>query len=241
VDVAGLGIRGHGRAFTSVQTQADVPAGNKTISHIADGGGWKTTIVLVNTDSQPASFTLRFRADNGGALQLSLGADGMVSTLSDTIAPGGSRTLQTDGTAGTLATGWAELSTPFAIGGTAIFGAQVAGQPDSEAAVPIIAESGRRLLVPYDGSSGFGTGLAFANPSANQNANVQVVLRNVFGQQIGFPLTYGVPADGHTSVVLPVSGKGVAEIASPDAPISALGIRSHNGAFTSVRTLVTAP
>ena len=54
VDVVGLGIRSHGRAFTSVETLASVPAGNKTMSHIADGGGWKTTIVLVNADSQPA-------------------------------------------------------------------------------------------------------------------------------------------------------------------------------------------
>jgi len=96
VDVVGLGIRGHGRAFTSIESQASVPAGDKTISHIADGGGWKTTIILVNTDSQPAPFTIRFRGDNGSALRLSLGADGRVTTLTGTIAPGGSRTLQTD-------------------------------------------------------------------------------------------------------------------------------------------------
>src|SRR5207237_4774134 len=119
--------RGHGRAFTSIEAQASVPAGDKTISHIADGAGWKTTIILVNTDSQPAPFTIRFRGDSGLALRLPLGADGRVTTLSGTIAPGGSRTLQTDGVAGTLATGWAELSTSYAIGGTAIFGADVTG------------------------------------------------------------------------------------------------------------------
>jgi hypothetical protein len=159
VDVVGLGIRSHGRAFTSVETQSSVPAGNKTISHIADGGGWKTTIVLVNTDSQPAPFTLRFRGDDGAALRLSLGPDGRVTTLTGTIAPGGSRTIQTDGTAITLETGWAQLATSFAVGGTAIFGAQMPGQPDSEAAVPIISGGGDKFLLSFDGSSGFGTGV----------------------------------------------------------------------------------
>src|SRR4029453_2189296 len=32
-----------------------------------------------------------------------------------------------------------------------------------------------------------------------------------------------------------------AEITSPNTPVSALGIRSHNGAFTSVRTLLVTP
>jgi hypothetical protein len=241
VDVVGLGIRSHGRAFTSVETLASVPAGGKTISHVADGGGWKTTIVLVNSDSQPAPFTLRFRGDDGSALRLSLGADGRVSTLTGTIAPGGSRTIQTDGTGATLETGWAQLSTSFAVGGTAIFGAQVPGQPDSEAAVPIIAGGGDKFLLSFDGSAGFGTGVAFANPSATDNAAISVIFRDAFGQQIGQPRAYLAPANGHTSVVLPVNVRGVAEIASPDTPVSALGIRSHNGAFTSVRSLVVTP
>ncbi|HTM49144.1 MAG TPA: hypothetical protein VL285_10700 [Bryobacteraceae bacterium] len=240
-DVAGLGIRSHGRAFTSVETLAGVPAGNKNISHIADGGGWKTTIVLVNSDSQPAPFTLRFRGDNGAALRLSLGADGQVTSLTGTIAPGGSRTIQTDGTNGTLVTGWAQLSTSFEVGGTAIFGAQVPGQPDSEAAVPILAGGGDKLLLSFDGSFGFGTGVAFANPSASESANVSVLYRDVLGRALGAASTYTLPPNGHRSVVLPVNVRGVAEITSPDTPVSALGIRSHNGAFTSVRSLVVTP
>jgi len=56
--------------------------------------------------------------------------------------------------------------------------------------------------------SGFAAGLAFANPSSTQSANVLVVFRNVFGQQIGSATTYRAPADGHASVVLPVNVRG---------------------------------
>src|SRR5262249_15610610 len=147
------------------------------------------------------------------------------ASLSGTIAPGGSRTIQTEGSASTLVTGWAQLSTSFAVGGTAIFGAQVPGQPDSEAAVPILAGGGDKFLLSFDGSFGFGTGVAFATPSATEDAAISVTLRDVFGQQIGPTRSYVAPANGHTSAVLPVNVKGVAEIVSPNTPVSALGIR----------------
>src|SRR5262249_54731643 len=145
----------------------------------------RTAIVLVNADSQPASFTLRFRGDDGSTLQLPLGADGSVTSISGTIAAGGSRIIQTAGTNGTLVTGWAQLTTNFKLAGTAIFGAQVPGQPDSEAAVPILAGAGNTVLLSFDGSFSFGTGVAFANPSGSKTATVSVLLRDVFGRAMG--------------------------------------------------------
>src|SRR5581483_5602918 len=52
---------------------------------------------------------------------------------------------------------------------------------------------------------------------------------------------YVVPERGHFSVVLPVSTRGSAEVTSSNTAIFSLGIRSHNGAFTSVRPLILAP
>jgi hypothetical protein len=241
VDVVGLGIRAHGRAFTSVESLADVPASGKTISHLADGGGWKTTIILVNADSRPATFTIRFWQDNGLPLTLPLVDENNASSLSGTIAPGGSRTIRSSGTTSNLSTGWADLVTTFAIGGTSIFGAQQEGQPDSEAAVPIIAGGANRFVAPFDGSLGFATGIAFANPNTTQAANVLVVFRDTSGNQIGAPVTYLAPPNGHTAAVLPINGPGVVSVSSPDVPVSALAIRLHNGAFTSIRTLPLRP
>src|ERR1017187_3197674 len=81
VAVVGLGIRSHGGAFTSVEALSSVPVGGKTITHIADGQGWNTSVVLVNTDTVPANFTITFRNDAGTALTLPLGPDGNLSQL----------------------------------------------------------------------------------------------------------------------------------------------------------------
>ena len=239
IDVVGLGIRGHGRAFTSVEPLSRVPAGNKTITHLAEGAGWKTTIILVNPDTQSARFNVRFWGDDGNSLALSLGPDGRHTELSGTIAAGGSRTIRTDGTASKLVNGWAEVVTTATIGGTAIFAQSAPGLPDSEAAVPIMSGGTRRVVVPFDGSAGFATGLAFGNPA--EDANVTVIFKSENGSLLGAPASYVIPAHGHFSTVLPVSTRGVAEISSPNTAIFALGIRGHNGAFTSVRPLLIAP
>jgi hypothetical protein len=193
----------------------------------------------VNTDIQAARFTLRFWGDNSSPVTIGLGPDGRHSEITDTIQPGGSRTIRTDGTAARLVNGWAEVVTTFAVGGTAIFAQQAPGQPVSEAAVPILSGGARRFLLPFDGSFGFGTGVAFGNPA--EQANVTVTFRGENGGLLAAPASYVIPARGHFSVVLPVSSRGVAEVTSPGTSIFSLGIRSHNGAFTSVRPLIEAP
>jgi hypothetical protein len=50
INLYGLGIRANGKAFTSIEALAGVPSGSKTIPHGADGGGWRMTFLLVNTD-----------------------------------------------------------------------------------------------------------------------------------------------------------------------------------------------
>ena len=236
--IAGLGIRGHGRLFTSLETLSRVPAGDKTITHLADGAGWKTSIILVNSGAEPAPFTLRFWNDRGAALTLGLGPDGRHSSISGTIAPGGSRTIRTDGAGSALNPGWAELQTAGRVGGTAIFAAKIAGQPDAEAAVPIAGGGARRFVLPVDGSAGFATGVAFGNPAVA--TTVTVAFRTEAGVPVAAPTTFSVPSHGHFSAVLPVNLRGVAEVTSGTA-IFALGIRGHNQAFTSVRTLLVAP
>ena len=116
----------------------------QVISHIADGAKWKTTIILINLDSVPAPFTVNFWRDNGTAFPISLTGRGPLATVADTIPVGGSRTIETDGTASVLATGWAEVVSAQAIGGTAIFRDQNLGQ---EAAVPLLFNAGARLLL----------------------------------------------------------------------------------------------
>src|SRR5262249_7601640 len=72
VPLAGLGIRSNGGAYTSVDMLTGVPEGPKIISQIANGRDWKTTIMLVNTAAQDASFRLNFWKDSGTPFPLPL-------------------------------------------------------------------------------------------------------------------------------------------------------------------------
>ena len=60
-----LGIRGNNGAFTSIEALSPQEVKTKVISHVADGARWKTTIILVNTDTVPAQFTVNFWKDDG--------------------------------------------------------------------------------------------------------------------------------------------------------------------------------
>ena len=60
--------------ITLLVTGGSTPGANQTISHIAYGGGWQTSIVLVNLDSVPAQYTVNFWDDTGTLTTVPLGA-----------------------------------------------------------------------------------------------------------------------------------------------------------------------
>ncbi|MBS1833782.1 MAG: hypothetical protein JST65_13775, partial [Acidobacteria bacterium] len=109
------------------------PAGRQILAQIADGGGWRTTITLVNLDTVPASYTLRFYSNDGTLALPFEGETGRLESLSGTIPVGGSRTIVTTGTTTTLSQGWAELTSTQNVSGLGIFRQRVTGRPDQEA------------------------------------------------------------------------------------------------------------
>ena len=114
--------------------------------------GGDPPIVLVNTDTTGASYTVNFWNEAGAAYSppLSLGAN------SGTIPVGGSVTIRTaDADPKNLTEGWAEVVSSQSIGGTAIFRAGYSGQ---EAAVPLLISGGARLQIPYQAGEWTGTG-----------------------------------------------------------------------------------
>ena len=205
-------------------------AGNvQIISHIADGGGWRSTIILVNTDSVPASYSVNFWSDLGAPYLPPLAS----GTTSGSIPVGGSTTIETADAASDLTEGWAEVTSSQSIGGTAIFRLDTPGQ---EAAVPLLTSGGVALEIPYQVGNGLALGVALANPSTTQTANITEVIRDQNGNQLsGRTLT--LPALNHTAFnpTFPngLTGSGVVEYVA-NVSIFALGIRADSGAFTSV-------
>jgi len=170
-----------GDTFVYLVTLIITPASNPnpgtvvTISQVADGGSWSTTIILVNTDSVPAPFTLQFTGDGGSPFAPALVGLGKLSTVSDTIPVGGSRTISTTGTAPSLTEGWARITSAQSVNGTAIFRLQQAAGspvPYQEAAVPLLAAGSPTLLFPFDNNAGLATGFALAAPDNTGSTSV---------------------------------------------------------------------
>jgi hypothetical protein len=205
-----------------------------TIAHIADGGGWRSIIILVNTDVVPASYTVNLWNDAGGPYSLPL----VSGSLSGSLPVGGSTIIQTADTSSVLTEGWAEVTSNQLIGGTAIFRYDPSGQ---EAAVPLQTNGGSSLDIPYVTGNGLSLGVALVNPSATQTATITETFKDQNGNQLSHR-AFTLPPLNHMAFnpTFPSSvaaGVGVVEY-DATTTIFALGIRSATTgtipAFTSV-------
>jgi len=234
-----------GDPATNIPVTLTIRDNHLRIPQVADGSGWKTTIVLVNTDTDPAPYTLSFKNAFGIPVAVPLQGIGPVTSYSDVIPVGGSRTIETQGTASSLIQGWGEVVAAKSINGTAIFRQHAAGRVDTEGAVPLKSSSGNHFLVPFDNTQGFVTAMAMLNPDSTRTAAVNIVFRDENGQQISTgSLVLG--AGTRQAFVLPsqfsglANQRGVAEFTSP-VEISGLGLRaSPRYTLASIEPINTA-
>jgi hypothetical protein len=207
------------------------------LAQVADGAGWKTSFAFVNLDSAAMNFTMRFWGQDGQPLAMPL-SNGSTGEITATIPAGQSWFMTTPGSAQILMQGWAEVASNGNLGITAIFRRSMAGIPDSEGTVSG-AGSGSHLVLAYDNTQGFVTGLALANTSSDVSESVSVLLRpegasSVQGSisiprhgQVTLALTSGFPAVANT--------RGVIELIGSAADLTAIGLRFNPaGSFTSV-------
>lgn len=196
--------------FTTIPALANVGAAGGSVPHLASGGGWKTTLVLVNTGATTAQAQARFFADNGAPLTLPVsfpqgGTAVQASQVDRTLAPQQSVLIETTGPDnGPTLQGSVQLATDGQVRGFAIFRYTIRGQEAKtkfqEASVPIEARGGAAYVIPYDHLNGIVTGLAISNASALA-ATVPVIFRDDAGAQIGTTLI-NLPANGHTAFLV---------------------------------------
>jgi len=215
----------------------------QTISQIADGNGWKSTIILANTGTAAASYTLRFWNGNGTSLSLPLGSKGTVHEITGQIAVNGTQTIETDDTASTTSQGWGELISTGSISGTAIFRQRAAGRADSEGSAPVTAPTSKRLLLPFDNTQGYTTAAALVNPDSTRSVTVQAVFYDESGNQIASG-SITLPARGQVAFALAdrfpgvANFRGLADFSNSDVALTGIGLRfSPNSTFTSVEML----
>ena len=213
-------------------------------AHIATGGGWDTTITLINFGTSPAVARLRFWDNSGAALALTVAAGPSAVTapsLDQVISPGASAVVDLQTQSASTLVGWAELDAPpgTAIAGFAIFQYQDS-MTSSQGTSPLTTSTATALFVPYD-NTGFTTGVALANQSGSNPANLSLKILDANGTTIATD-SLSLAPNGHTSFVVAskypfTSGKrGVMDVSNQSGGvISGLGFRfSPTGSFTSM-------
>jgi len=218
-----------------------------SMAQLASGGGWDTTLTLINTSAAPGQAVLDFFGNDGSPLELPftfpqtpLQASALDSTVSYTLNGNSLLVLDTQQPDNLDAQiGSAQLLTNSGIGGFAIFNYVPTGQ---EAVVPLETRNAASYILPFDNTGVLATGVAIANIEP-QTANIPVVIRDDTGAQIGTD-TVMLAAQGHTSFMLTdnyslTAGKrGTLELDTPSSgQISVLGLRANGSALTTMPVL----
>jgi len=217
-----------------------------SIAHLAVGGSWKTTFVLVNSGTVSAEARLNFFDDGGRPLSLSLTFPGssstgpvIASTIGRTLAAGASLTFEVIGSANQeTQQGWAQLVTDGAVTAFGVFGLTL-NDRIQEVAVPLETRNAGTYAVWFDHSGELASGFGLANLSTG-NATVAVTIRDESGAVIGDDILV-LPGQGHMAFVSsqrwPETSqrRGVIEFhSSASGQLSVLGLRFNAFAFTAI-------
>ena len=203
---------------------------------VADGGGWVTSIILLNTSNTVETGRFSLMTDNGQALVVSR-SDGLRnSSFNYTIQPGGAYVFQTDGTPGSPATGSVKLVPDpgmFAPVGAGVFSFARDGVRVSESGVPT-ARLTTHARIYIDQSQDHDTGLAIMSPGNAATLSLKAFQADGITAAGSGPGTLNLGADGHSASFvgglisgLPANFTGVLDISS-SASFAALTLRSLN-------------
>jgi hypothetical protein len=212
------------------------PGGMLAFPQIADGGGYQTTLIFLNTSSISESGVVLFYDNNGLPLSVRLtGGSAADVQFRYAMPAGGFLRVVTDGLPAAANVGWA-LLTPDA--GTrapvsaAIFGFTQGNTLVTESGVPAVTPT-THARIYVDKSGGHDTGLAIANPGS-----VQIQITPTAYQLDGVtragtsqmpvvlaPLGHDAKFAGEFVTGLPAGFTGILDISS-SSPFVALTLRS---------------
>jgi hypothetical protein len=194
----------------------------------------------VRLGGPPADVTMEFTTSSGAPFNLSFDGSGFTSngnTVTFSVTGGQSRKLVSKGS-GPLTVGYAKVSSPGTVAGTAVFSEFAAGGGLlAEAGVPS-ANTFLRQAIFVDTQSGFSTGVAYANPNAGP-ASVTIQLLNSEGVGVLPSIGQTLAGNHHTAVFVnqlfpDVALAGSMQIVS-SVPLAAIALRvAPSGQFTTL-------
>ena len=137
--------------------------------HLAVGASWQTTITYINYSPQEVTCQTDFLSDDRTPLMVSFEDRGTVPSRTDVLPPGGSVHQETNvELSAPLAPGWARANCSGPVQASLLFRRYISeGAPTAEAGVNATAVPATRFVTfAEQGEDQFGTGVAYANPSA---------------------------------------------------------------------------
>ena len=209
----------------------------------------ESRLIVLNTSPFPATVRLNFFADSGTPLALPLnlpqtpGGKAMLgSTLERTMAVGATLVIDTASAGPLSQTGWVQVLSTGEVAGYDNF-RLATGTGYREVFLPMQSANASALVLPFDHTAEYGTGIAVANSSMT-SGSVRITLRDDLGNLI-LSTTTQVPMQGHTSFDLagqyPVTAglRGTIELEGAGAAgIGALSGYSANGEIAAVVPVV---
>ena len=168
--VAVFGVACEG-SFEFVESTPEPQTGEQIyyFPHLAVGASWQTTITYINYSPQEVSCQTEFLSDHGSPLMVSFAALGTVPSRTDVLPPGGSVHQETNvDLNASLALGWARATCSGPVQASLLYRLHNSeGAPTAEAGVNATAVPATRFVTfAEQGEDQFGTGVAYANPSA---------------------------------------------------------------------------
>ena len=196
---------------------------------LAVGASWQTTITYINYSSEEVICTTEFLSDQGTPLMVSFAGLGTVDSRTDVLPPGGSVHQETDvDLSAPLAPGWAQATCSGPVKASLLYRLRNSeGAPTAEVGVNAAAVPATRFVTfAEQGEGQFGTGVAYANPSAT-SAHVTFTARDTAGEVLASVdrtlLPGGHDAHGMAELFDLTSFTGSIEVTSTE-PIVSLSI-----------------
>ena len=151
--------------------------------HFLMGENWQTTITIINYSPQSVTCTTSFFNDNGAPLPVPFGSQAAASSRQDVLAPGGSVHVESSADPGLPApfAGWAKSSCTGPVNASLLFRLFIGGVARQEAGVNALTAP-KTTFITFAETQ---TGIAYANPSTSQTAQVTITVFSTAGQQLG--------------------------------------------------------
>jgi len=204
--------------------------------HIADGGGYKTILLLTNGTDTSTTATISLFSDSGEPLTVTVGT-ATSSSFEIPIQARGSIKITTSGNSATATTGWAQVTTSPSVSGlsgNAVFQLFNGSSLFSEACVPA-AEPGNSADFYADEEGGFNTGFAMTNPGMVAAAGT-LLSRKANGVIAG-TYRFTLPPGRHLSAflfqIIPGAPSGRIEISLTAGAVSVTALRFHSSSIFS--------